>query len=147
MQITDTCKKCSKILTIAIDESEFSFTYTYKGFKDLIACPVLECKSCGIILDPLISGVSEQALAEYESYVENIEKDILIYSTKYISETFEHYKKNTKYLLLFIANLETTDQDLFPYTCVYKDVESGLIWSRPFIEFRDKFKLVTNKED
>ena len=56
----------------------------------------------------------------------------------YFKATHIHKKSKDVYMLLCITNLAATRSDWIR-TAVYKD-EIGNIWSRPFDEFRTKFK-------
>ena len=50
---------------------------------------------------------------------------------------------NKTYLVMFIANVESTRDD-FPLTAVYRDTETGDIWCRDLAEFLKKNRVIKN---
>lgn len=59
-----------------------------------------------------------------------------------INEHFIHVEKRTKYLLVDIINLKSTDQQKFPVSVVYFDKQQQTKWCRPLVDFHSKFKQV-----
>lgn len=55
-----------------------------------------------------------------------------------------HKRTRNKYYLLYIANSHATDPR-FVETAVYEDMQ-GRVWSRPMVEFLDKFETAKEGE-
>lgn len=62
---------------------------------------------------------------------------------KLLGEIFVHNRKGTRYCLLELTNLMTTDHEKFPVTAVYFDLQNKTKWCRPLIEFDNSFSLVS----
>lgn len=58
-----------------------------------------------------------------------------------IGEYYLHVKSGRVYRLMWITNGEAKDNESFKETAVYSD-DSGNKWSRPLVEFLQKFEAV-----
>lgn len=59
---------------------------------------------------------------------------------------YQHLKTGNLYRKLFHTNIGSTKEG-FPETVVYQSVSNGKIYSRPLVEFEEKFKEVEEKLD
>lgn len=59
-----------------------------------------------------------------------------------VCETFFHKTKKTKYVLLEIINVNSTDHNKFPVSVIYYDKQLQTKWCRPLVEFHNNFKIV-----
>lgn len=132
-----TCSLCN--VGIVKDEVK-TFSHTYKGFSQQLGYNVPKCLYCGedSIEEELIRNLT---IYDYEEYVDKLIVKFYLYLDINIGKLFKHYKKGTVYQLVMITNLESTDQDKFPTTAVYKDVNTEIVWSRPLEEFINNFTL------
>ena len=55
---------------------------------------------------------------------------------------FRHIKTGNIYEMLMVTNTTCKDHNKFVPTAVYKDVETEIVYSRPFGEFVSKFEVV-----
>lgn len=86
--------------------------------------------------------VKEEEEEEEELKVDVTIKEVVAYYNSVINETFIHTKKRTKYVLLELLNVQSTDIDKFPILVSYYDKQLKTKWCRPLVEFHNKFKLV-----
>lgn len=134
------CSLCN--VGIVKDEIQI-ISHTYKGFSQQLGYNVPKCLYCGE--DPVEEElIRKLTIEEYEEYVDKLIVKFYLYLDINIGKLFRHYKKGTIYQLVMITNLESTDQIKFPTTAVYKDVESGFVWSRPLEEFINNFTIQGN---
>lgn len=57
-------------------------------------------------------------------------------------QLFVHNVKATPYLFLNVTNEKSTDQVKFPTTANYFDLINSTVWSRPVVDFVQKFTAV-----
>lgn len=137
MQENLICSLCN--VGIVKDDVE-TFQHDYKGFSQQLGYNVPKCLYCEE--DPVEKQlIHDLTISDYEEYIDDLIIKFYLYSDIYIGKLFKHYKKGTIYQLILISNLESTDQKKFPTTAVYKDVETGVVWSRPLEEFITNFKI------
>ena len=134
-----TCPLCSE--PCLTKDNEYAFVYDYKGFSELIGCNLTTCLNCKEDIQQTNDKAIEEAKSSYEAYVDSLIVQFYLYNDVNVNKTFKHYKKGTIYQLLLISNLESTDQNKFPTTAVYQDVDTKLVWSRPLVEFITNFKI------
>lgn len=62
-----------------------------------------------------------------------------------VNQITKHVKTGKHYVVLMLTNIETSDSSKFPVTVVYRCLETGNVWSRPFSEFSSKFSITSAK--
>ena len=55
-----------------------------------------------------------------------------------LNKHYLHEKSNNIYELLLLTNINLENKNFIP-TAVYKDIKTNVLYSRPIIEFIDKF--------
>lgn len=76
-----------------------------------------------------------------KEYVPSIE-ELLQHYSPLLCETFFHKVKKTKYVLLEIVNVNSSDPNKFPVSVIYYDKQLKTKWCRPLVEFHNNFKIV-----
>ena len=69
-------------------------------------------------------------------------EELLQHYAPLVYETFFHKTKKTKYVLLEIVNVNSTDHNKFPISVIYYDKQFQTKWCRPLVEFHNNFKVV-----
>lgn len=54
---------------------------------------------------------------------------------------YKHIKTGNEYELMFVANRQSTKPN-FPEMAVYRNLKDGVIYARPWAEFKEKFVRV-----
>ena len=73
-----------------------------------------------------------------ETSKESVEELIKNYSNL-VDQTFIHHKNGKSYLLIDILNKLSEDQNKFPTSVVYLDLQLKTKWCRPLVEFHSNF--------
>lgn len=64
-----------------------------------------------------------------------------VYPNFLANRIFRNIKNQDLYEFLMITNLDCDDINKWPLMAVYANVKSGKVYSRPFVEFLDKFNF------
>lgn len=86
--------------------------------------------------------VEVQQAEEEQPQTETKQDDVSLAVAKLSNKNgqlFFHSKKGAPYLFLNITNAKSTDQVKFPTTATYFDLTNETVWSRPVVEFVEKF--------
>lgn len=72
---------------------------------------------------------------------DSLEMDTLtkIYPNFLANRIFRNIKNQDLYEFLMITNIDCDDINKWPLMAVYTNVKSGKVYSRPFVEFLEKF--------
>lgn len=62
-----------------------------------------------------------------------------VYPNFLVNRIFKNIKNQDLYEFLMITNIDCDDVTKWPIMAVYTNVKSGKVYSRPFVEFLEKF--------
>lgn len=66
---------------------------------------------------------------------------------KFTPEVHGQYQHHSgrRYQVMGFANENTQDEERFPVTVIYFNLDNGTVWSRPFNEFIEKFEPIADQ--
>lgn len=118
-------------LVSSLQQKQTEVKETIKGNQDPLSA-----------LFDLLGGSVEVQKAEEQPQSETKQDDVALAVEELFNKNgqlFFHAKKGTPYLFLSITNAKSTDQVKFPTTATYFDLTNETVWSRPVVEFVEKF--------